>query len=74
MQTKMSSFIEQVLNVGSGFILSLIVWSFIVTPIWDIKVNMLDNVTITGLFTVISVLRGYLWRRYFNWRINNEDK
>lgn len=74
MQTRVSSFVEQILNVGSGFIVSLIVWTLIVTPYWDIEVSMTDNLTITALFTVISVARGYLWRRYFNKRIINDTK
>ena len=74
MQTRVSSFVEQVLNVGSGFIVSLIVWTLIVTPYWNIKVSMIDNLTITALFTVISVARGYLWRRYFNRRVINDTK
>jgi len=68
MQGKLESLVEQLLNVGSGFVVALIVWTYMVTPIWDIEVTMLDNLAITGLFTVVSVVRGYVWRRMFNRR------
>lgn len=67
-QSRLSSFVEQVLNVGSGFITAFLTWQFLVIPIWDIETTLGDNLTITALFTVISVIRGYLWRRYFNHR------
>ena len=65
-QTKLASLIEQILNVSSGFIISLIFWVLIIVPLWDLEVTMLDNVSITVCFTVISVVRGYFWRRLFN--------
>lgn len=65
-QTRIESLIEQVLNVGSGFIISLLVWVFIVIPVWNLDLRMTENLTITALYTVISVLRGYIWRRLFN--------
>lgn len=66
-QSKTKSLVEQLLNIGSGFIVSLIVWIYIIAPIWNIDVTMSDNLNITLIFTAISVVRGYLWRRLFNW-------
>lgn len=66
-QSKTKSLVEQLLNIGSGFIVSLIVWIYVIAPIWSIDVTMSDNLNITLIFTVISVIRGYLWRRLFNW-------
>jgi hypothetical protein len=66
MQSRVGSFIEQVLNIGSGFFLSLLLWSFVIVPIWELDVSMDDNLVITGVFTMVSVVRGYLWRRFFN--------
>lgn len=65
MQTRKSSLIEQLLNVGSGFIISLLVWTYIVVPVWNIDVSMGDNLAITALFTIVSIARGYAWRRLF---------
>jgi len=67
MQTKTMSLVEQILNVGSGFFTGLLVWIFIIKPLFDIQTPFMDNVTITSIFTIVSVFRGYLWRRAFNY-------
>ena len=66
MQSKTGSLVEQILNIGSGFFLSLFLWSVVIVPVWELDVTMTDNLAITGTFTVVSVARGYLWRRLFN--------
>lgn len=66
-QSKKSSLLEQVLNVGSGFLISYFVLMLIITPIFELDTNSTDNFFITVIFTVISVIRGYLWRRAFNY-------
>jgi membrane protein implicated in regulation of membrane protease activity len=65
-QTKLESFIESIINIGSGFLISLLMWTFVVVPIWNLPVNMTQNFVITGLFTIVSVIRSYFWRRFFN--------
>lgn len=70
-QSKWSSLIEQVLNVGSGFVISLIVWSFVIVPLWEMDTNFADNLAITAVFTFVSVVRGFAWRRAFNWLIHH---
>lgn len=67
MQTRLSSLTEQLLNVGSGFIVSLVFWVWVVVPVWDLEVDMHENLTITACFTVLSIVRGYIWRRCFNY-------
>lgn len=68
MQSKLESFIEQCFNIGSGFLISLMLWAFVVSPLWGYDSDIHDTLSITALFTAVSVLRGYLWRRYFNLR------
>ena len=65
-QTKLESAIEQMLNIGSGFFISLLVMQFIITPIFGLQVTVNDNLVITGIFTVTSFIRSYTWRRLFN--------
>jgi len=74
MQSRLGSLIEQLLNTGSGFVLSLLTWEFIVKPVWHIQTNFAENLTITLLFTVISIARGYVVRRFFNWLHKNNKK
>ena len=61
------SVLEQVLNVGSGMVISYFVWVFVLMPIFDINVSMYESLEIVAVFTAISVIRGYIWRRIFNW-------
>lgn len=67
MQSKLGSLVEQVLNTASGFVLSLVIWQTI-GPLFGYHVTLHDNLYITAIFTVASILRGYLWRRFFNRR------
>lgn len=64
-QSRIESLIESFLNVGSGFIFALIFWIMVITPVFNIQVSMADNIQITILFTFISIIRGFLWRRFF---------
>jgi len=66
-QTKIDSFIEQVFNVGSGFILAALVWEFIINPLLTSHHLTVENtLPIVTIFTLVSVIRGYVWRRIFN--------
>ena len=64
-QTKLTSLTESCLNVGSGFIISYLLMVFVIGPVYGLNLDASDNLGITVIFTVISVARGYLWRRYF---------
>lgn len=64
-QTKLESFIETLLNIASGFIVSMIVWQYFVAPMYDIPVTIESNLGITAIFTVTSMVRSYYWRRFF---------
>lgn len=65
-QRKAISLLESCTNVGSGFVLSLIVWELVIEPLFGIEKSLAENIGITGIFTVISIARGYIWRRIFN--------
>ena len=67
MQTKMSSLIEICLNVGSGFVLAWVT-AILVLPLFlpVEKVGVSESFWITCIFTVLSLARGYAWRRFFN--------
>ena len=65
MQSKRMSLLEASLNTASGFIVSLIVWQSICKWL-DIPMPLGRNLLITGIFTIVSIVRSYLWRRLFN--------
>ena len=64
-QSRLVSLIESVCNTGSGFLVSLVVWQWIVAPAYGYHVTLATNLGVTGTFTIVSVLRGYAWRRFF---------
>lgn len=37
-------------------------------PVWELEVSTHENLQITLAFTVLSVVRGFIWRRIFNYR------
>ena len=65
-QTKLESLLERTIDACTGWVIALLIWVFIITPIWSIEVSPMDNVWITTTFTAISIVRGYFWRRFFN--------
>ena len=67
-QTKLGSFIESIVSIGFGFLISLLVWLLIIKPLYGIEVSIMSNLEITGIFTVFSVARSYIVRRYFTKR------
>lgn len=65
MQSKKNSLIESVTNTIIGLVTSFLI-QLIIYPILDIPVTLSQNVAITSVFFVASILRGYLVRRIFN--------
>lgn len=59
------SLVEASLNTASGFVVSLIVWQLLCHWL-EIPMPLGRNLLITGIFTVVSIVRSYLWRRLFN--------
>ena len=67
-QTKIGSLIEAVINTAVGFFISLAM-SAIVYPMFGHTFTLAQNVGITVIFTVASIARGYVVRRYFQARL-----
>ena len=66
-QHRMDSLMEAVTNTALGFVISLITWHFVAA--WmGIPMTMAENLLITGIFTVVSIVRGYVLRRAFDGR------
>jgi len=65
-QTKVESFIEASVNTTIGFGTAFLTWQFIAAPVMGYTVTLHDNLVITSIFTVVSVMRGYVCRRFFN--------
>lgn len=68
-QTKIGSLIESLMNIAIGYggaLLSQIV----IFPLFGIHVPLSANLWIGAWFTVISLVRSYVIRRWFNARIH----
>jgi len=68
MQSKKHSFIEALSNTAIGFVISY-ASTFLIFPLVGLQSSSGKNLLITIFFTVISILRGYFIRRYFNGKI-----
>lgn len=66
-QSKLETLFETTLNVGTGFIISWLVWMHVVPVFWPEHASgMTTAFWLTALFTVTSFARSYIWRRFFN--------
>lgn len=69
MQSRLSSFIESIINILIGYCVALLS-QIMIFPLFDIYVSMTTNLWIGAWFTVISLIRSYVIRRWFNARIH----
>ena len=65
MQSKLESLYEAVINTFIGFVIAFIS-QLIIFPIVGIDVTLGRNFILTVLFTLVSIIRTYIIRRYFN--------
>ncbi len=66
MQSKKWSAIETIINVVSGFAIAQLLILYLL-PLWGFQTDIHDSLSISAVFTSISMLRGYICRRIFNY-------
>jgi hypothetical protein len=64
-QTRLGSLIEACINTAIGFVINVTAQRY-VFPHFGFDPPMDVNVAIAGIFTFISIARGYFVRRFFN--------
>jgi hypothetical protein len=64
-QTKTHSFLESLTNVSVGYLVAL-ASQLLIFPLYGIHISLSDNIAIGVWFTVISIIRSYVLRRWFN--------
>jgi uncharacterized protein YacL len=64
-QKKIDSAIESIINVVIGLITSFLI-QLVLYPLMNIPVTFSQNIIITFVFFIVSFVRGYLIRRFFN--------
>ena len=65
MQSKLESLTEAIINTFIGFVIAFIS-QLVFFPIVGIEANLEQNFILTVLFTLVSIIRTYIVRRYFN--------
>lgn len=65
MQTRLASFVESWGNVAVGLGINLLA-NWAILPWFGFTPTLRQNLTIGALYTVVSVVRSYCIRRYFN--------
>ena len=65
MQTRLMSMVETITNVAIGLIVSFLS-QVVIFKYCDIHISLAQNLELTLYFTVVSVIRGFALRRFFN--------
>ena len=65
-QTKTMSVVEVCTGTFFKFIWAMILWQTVAWMVLGERITIHDNFLITGIFTVNSLVVGYLVRRWFN--------
>ncbi|WP_442930193.1 DUF7220 family protein [Mycoplasmopsis arginini] len=66
MQTRLESLIEAAINVVLGYMIALGA-QLLIFPWFNIHIPMSSNIAIGIIFTLVSLVRSYALRRFFNW-------
>lgn len=65
-QSRRHSFEEATVSTAVGLIISTFLNYAVVPLVLHTQVSAAQNVTLTAIFTVASILRGYFIRRHYN--------
>lgn len=65
MQSKRQSLIETLTSVFVGWLIGVIL-NLTILPLFDYNITVVDSLWVSLIFTVVSVIRGYVIRRWFN--------
>ena len=65
MQSKLGSFAESIINILIGYFVAL-GSQLVIFPAFGVNLPLSDNLMIGAWFTLISLIRSYCVRRWFN--------
>lgn len=71
-QSRTQSALETTLNIGSGYLLAMATQA-VLYPLYGIHTSVSQDAGIAAVFTVVSLVRSYVWRRIFN-RLGQRSK
>jgi hypothetical protein len=64
-QSRKMSLLETIASTVIGYLVA-VTTQLTVFPFFDIDITLHDNLAIGAIFTVVSIVRGYVVRRVFN--------
>ena len=64
MRGNVRSLIEASIDIGSGFIIALLIQLYIF-PLFGLYPSILVGIKIALIFTIVSILRSWFWRTLF---------
>ena len=65
MQSKRESMIESLTSTTIGIIIGIVL-NLTILPIFGYPVSVVDSLWISVIFTIVSIIRSYVIRRFFN--------
>lgn len=65
MQTKKQSMIESLTSTTIGIIIGIVL-NLTILPVFGYPVSLSDSLWISVIFTIVSIIRSYIIRRWFN--------
>lgn len=65
MQSKKQSLLESLTSTTIGIIIGIVL-NLTILPIFGYPVSVVDSLWISVIFTVVSIIRSYIIRRWFN--------
>lgn len=68
-QTRLGSLYEALMNVAIGFAINFVA-NLVILPLVGFYISVGQNLFIGVLYTVVSVARSYVIRRWFNARLH----
>lgn len=72
MQTRLQSLCETLSSIGVGFVLALGL-QILLARLYHAPLSLQTNLEWTVWFTLLSIIRSYAMRRFFNW-LHSKDK
>jgi hypothetical protein len=73
-QTRLESFIEAGTNTIIGFGINYLANLVIIPFVFGVPLNLKQNLIAGTFFTIVSVIRSYTIRRYFNQHLESLNK
>ena len=65
-------FLETLADIGSGYVIAVVL-QILVFPLFGIETSYFNMFIIGAIFMSVSMVRGWLWRRFFHIRYYKDE-